>query len=669
LQSLALVFLQTDATAIDRATQLAKIEQLLSAGAIGLAQLAQAMPQRLVLVIDQLEEVFTVCRDELERQQFFACLLGALEQANRKLCLVVGMRADFFSKCLESDYSGLASKIQAHLVTVSPMTMEELEQAITEPAHQVGLEVEQELTRQMLADVKQSPGSLPLLQYTLTELWKHRAVNWLTLSSYNQLGGVQGTLQQRADAVYGELSPAEQAIAKHIFLSLTQLGEGTEDTRRQVAKQDLMTATYSAEGIDRVIGKLAGERLIVTAQLLAKSGQGDRVDVVDVAHEALIRHWPQLRQWIEDNRLLLKQQRDLEVAATLWRDRGKPKDMAYLLQGRKLQEAESFVATAGPTLALSTLAQDLLRRSQQARQWSRLRLGGSLAAGLLILLTAGGLTWYQQSQRRFAEIIRDTSLNRVRPELLPIAADLQREAERLTAAGKVDDALTNYRVIISFTQLLQAKTTQNAAIDQKQAQIVANSAETALIKLIQAQRLPQLAAQLQQPQFGDRKTPGLIPASEPQQQQDDQTAGTRFTDFENRYSEGALRTTYALLLRELGVKADLNDDGQINTQAEADRMPCELLEEIAKLWREATQNQCDWYNQTNYHPYDAPGCDPLQGQTLTARVFDFPYNPVVNRLNTCKIAPKPLNPDLEGGIPSKTVPRSLIPAPNRYESP
>ncbi|MGI0493701.1 caspase family protein [Alkalinema pantanalense CENA528] len=629
LQSLALAFLQPDASSIDRATQLAKIEQLLSTGAIGLAQLAQATPHRLVLVIDQLEEVFTVCQEELERQRFFACLLGALEQASQKLCLVVGMRADFFSKCLEQDYSGLAQKIQAHLVTVSPMTAEELQQAIVEPARQVGLEVESELVTQILTDVKQSPGSLPLLQYTLTELWKQRSMNWLTLASYNQLGGVQGTLQQRADAVYAALSAEEQAIAKHIFLALTQLGEGTEDTRRQVAKQDLLTPTYAAQDIDRVITTLAGERLIVTAQLLAKSGTGDRVDVVDVAHEALIRHWPQLRQWIEDNRLLLKQQRDLEAAAAVWRDRGKPKDVAYLLQGRKLQEAEIFVATTGTTVSLSVLAQELLRSSQRSRQWSRVRLGGSLAAGLLILLTAGGLTWYQQTQRRLTEIMRDTSLNRVRPELLPIAAELQQEADRLAAAGKVDEALNNYRVILTFTQLLQAKAAQSGTkINQKLLQKTTADAETALLHLIREKRLPQLAKELSQQKFGTRKL----------------TYDLR--DFEQRYSPGALRTTYLLLNRELGVKADWNDDGQINTKAEADRMPCELLKDIEELWRKATQGRCGWYSQTKgvYDAYDAPACRLLQKQTLTERIFNDPYDSVVERLNSCKISPKPLEP-------------------------
>ncbi|MEB3292262.1 MAG: caspase family protein [Synechococcales bacterium] len=648
LQSLAFAFLSPEATPIDRATQLAKLEQLLSTGAIGLAQLAQAIPHRLVLVIDQLEEVFTVCQDTVERQQFFACLLGALAQAHQKLCLVVGMRADFFSKCLEQDYAGLASHIQANLVTVSALTAEELTQAITEPARQVGLSVEQELVTQITTDVQQSPGSLPLLQYTLTELWKHRKLNWLTLSNYNQLGGVQGTLQQRADEVYAALSVEEQAIAKQIFLALTQLGEGTEDTRRQVAKPELMTASRPKALVDRVIEKLAGERLIVTTQLLAKSEQAQRVDVVDVAHEALIRHWPQLRQWIEENRVLLKQQRDLEAAAAVWRDRGKPKDVAYLLQGRKLLEAENFAATATTTVPLSTLAQELLRRSQQARRWARWRMAGLVAAGLTVMGVAGGLAWYQQSQRRFAEIIRDTSVNRARPELLPIAAELKQEADRLAAAGNVDEALTNYRVILNFTQLLKAPQS-SSGINQQQVDAIAQSAETALVKLIREHRLPQLETELRQKKFGEQDV--FLPPEA----------------FEKRY-DGALRTTYGLLLRERGAKADLSDDGKINTKQEADRMPCEILQAIEALWRKYTNDHCGWYSRKDYHPYDAPTCPQLDERTLTALIFDFPQNPAVDRLNFCKIASQKLNPESTEVSPSPPPAKKTLPTSDRLNS-
>jgi len=132
------------------------------------------------------------------------------------------MRADFFGKCAE--YGELAQRIQENLVTVTPMTPEELRQAIELPAKRVNLDIEPELVQEMLADVENAPGSLPLLQYTLTELWNQRQDNRLQLTTYSQLGGVMGTLQKRATEVYDSLSPEEQKTAKRIFLELTQLG-------------------------------------------------------------------------------------------------------------------------------------------------------------------------------------------------------------------------------------------------------------------------------------------------------------------------------------------------------------------------------------------------------------------------------------------------------------
>ncbi|MEW6497667.1 MAG: caspase family protein, partial [Cyanobacteriota bacterium] len=296
LQSLAWAFVETSVSEVERASQLAKATDLIESGAVGLGHLvtAAAGEGRTILAIDQFEEVFTLCRNETERQQFFECLLGTLDRVGQKLCLVIALRADFFGKCAEQEYAGLAKKLQEHLVTVTPMTPEELEQAIIEPAKQVGLEVERELVDRILEDVE-GPGSLPLLQYTLTELWKQRTVNRLTLTEYTRLGGVKGTLKKRAEEVYQSLSEQEQLVAQRIFLELTQLGEGTEDTRRRVFQRSLVTSEGSEELVARVIQRLADAKLVVTSELVEKSFDAQRLAVVDVAHEALIRHWPRLR--------------------------------------------------------------------------------------------------------------------------------------------------------------------------------------------------------------------------------------------------------------------------------------------------------------------------------------------------------------------------------------
>jgi WD40 repeat protein len=354
----------------DRAIQiLTKATGLIGASAFGLGHLvtAAAGEGRVVLVVDQFEEVFTQCKHDSERQQFFECLLGTLDRKDYQICLVLVMRADFFGKCAEKEYAGLASKIQEHLVTVTPMTPEQLEQAITEPAQQVGLEVERELVKQMLRDVE-GPGSLPLLQYTLRELWRQRLVNRLTLSEYTRLGGVKETLQRRADEVYQKsLTAEEQQVAKRIFLDLTQLGEGTEDTRRQVLKSDLVTAQQSEVLVDRVLQKLVDARLVVTSELKARGESDKTVTVVDVAHEALIRHWHQLRQWVDENREALRIERKIEAAAQEWESQGKPAETAYLLQGPRLAEAESYLQDYSDLGLLSNLSLKFIQLSQNVR--------------------------------------------------------------------------------------------------------------------------------------------------------------------------------------------------------------------------------------------------------------------------------------------------------------
>ncbi|MEO0934556.1 MAG: pentapeptide repeat-containing protein, partial [Cyanobacteria bacterium J06641_2] len=277
-------------------------EELIAKGANGLRQLVTVNSQRLVIVVDQFEEVFTLCKSNEERSKFFDCLLGGLQQCGNQVCLVLTMRSDFFGKCTEQEYSGLAQQIQNNLVTVTPMTRDELKQAIVEPAKQVELNIEPELVEEMLVDVANAPGSLPLLQDTLTELWKKRSNNCLQVKTYSQLGGVMGTLRQRANKVYESFDKDEQAVCKQVFLALTQLGEGTEDTRRRVFKQDLVNKRYPEELIDSVVQQLADEKLVVTSEIVEKGDESKRVVVVDVAHEALIRYWDLLRGWIDENR-------------------------------------------------------------------------------------------------------------------------------------------------------------------------------------------------------------------------------------------------------------------------------------------------------------------------------------------------------------------------------
>jgi hypothetical protein len=240
------------------------------------------------------------------------------------------MRDDFLGKC--AVYRELADLIQANLVMVTPMNAQELRQVIVEPAKKLGRKVEENLIGAILKDLgvevepqtrEPEPGMLPLLSYTLEQLWQRQTLNWLKLDSYNQLGGVQKTLENLAEQAYRQLSVEEQRVADQIFIKLTQLGEGTPDTRKQVPQQDLVTHAQSADLVEQVIQKLAQAKLIVTGE--QRKGQ-DKVAVVDVAHESLIRHWSRLRELLDNNREAIRTERKIQAAAEEWRDRGKGKD-------------------------------------------------------------------------------------------------------------------------------------------------------------------------------------------------------------------------------------------------------------------------------------------------------------------------------------------------------
>jgi WD40 repeat protein len=400
LKSLAAAFIDPELSELERAEQLRRAEAFLQDGSIGLAQLVRASlaieggttglsprerPQML-LVIDQFEEVFTLSRGahiEAERQKFFDCLTGALQTVGDYLSIAIVVRADFLSKC--SLYDGLAQKIEQNKITVSPLKYEQIKATIVRPAQKVGLVCEPNLVYTMLLDIIGAPGELPLLQYTLLELWEHRrtssegGVARLTLDTYRELGGVRGTLQKQATEIFTGLKPEEQAVAKRIFLALTQLGEGTEDTRRRVVKSELVSPIFPVELIEQVLEKLVAAKLVITNQEsceLTGACHPDRPltqEVVDVTHEALIRNWSLLKDWIDENRDMMRRQRRIESTAQEWDSAGQSAKGEYLLQGLRLRDAEDFMRLYPQEL--SALAQQYVAISQagvrRARRESR----------------------------------------------------------------------------------------------------------------------------------------------------------------------------------------------------------------------------------------------------------------------------------------------------------
>ncbi len=344
--------------------------------------------RRVVVLVDQFEEIFTLCHDDALRQALIDNLCHASSIVLGQTVVIVTMRADFYGKC--SAYPTLAAALSDHQLLVGPMTEDELQRAIEQPAQLVGCEVEPGLTEILLQAVKKQVGALPLLEHALLELWKQRDGRRLTVAAYREIGELEGALEQHANQVYESLSATEQDICQRILLRLTQPGEGTEDTKRRALRKEL----GDSESVDIVIQKLANARLITTEggkqQAAEAEDQRRNEAYVEVSHEALIRGWPILRGWIDANRERLRIQYRLSDAASEWDAQNQ--DEAYLYRGVRLAEAEEWSQTQGDNL--NRLEQAFLAASkalrdrqlqEQIRTANRLRRRAWMAGGIAVV--------------------------------------------------------------------------------------------------------------------------------------------------------------------------------------------------------------------------------------------------------------------------------------------
>ncbi|MEP7136842.1 MAG: protein kinase [Chloroflexota bacterium] len=318
----------------------------------------------LVLVIDQFEEVFTLVQDENERIRFLGLLVSSVLDENSRIRIILTVRADFIDKPLT--YMDFGELIRQRMEIVLPLTSDEMESAIVSPAERVGLHMEQGLVPIMMHDLADQPGALPLLQYALTELFEKRNANTLTKSAYQNIGGVLGALGRRAEEVFTGLNPECQEIAKQLFLRLVTLGEGVEDTRRRTLITELENLQLGG-GTD---GKnyLASFRTTLDAFGRARlfsfdRDPGTRGPTVEVAHEAILREWSRLREWLNESRTLVRMQRQLALAATEWESA--QRDESFLLNGTKLAQYEGW--TISSAIALTQHELDYLKASVTAR--------------------------------------------------------------------------------------------------------------------------------------------------------------------------------------------------------------------------------------------------------------------------------------------------------------
>ncbi len=324
----------------------------------------------LVLVIDQFEEIFTLLEDESIRTHLLKSLRMAVLSSDSRMRLIITMRADFYDRPLL--YPGFSQLMRQRTEVVIPLTPEELERAIVKPVQRIGVTPEPELVATIIDDVGQQPGTLPLLQYALTELFERRTGRTLTLDIYKQSGGVLGSLARRADELYQQLNEQEREATRQLFLRLVTLGEGTQDTRRRIVQTELDELTHSqtpittddsqddrqqecaCSSLDRVIEAFSKYRL-----LTLDHDPTTRSPTIEVAHEALIQTWDHLRSWLNTSREHLRVQRRLQATTIEWLNTNK--DPSFLATGARLIQFETLLTE--PDLALSQREHEYLQAS------------------------------------------------------------------------------------------------------------------------------------------------------------------------------------------------------------------------------------------------------------------------------------------------------------------
>lgn len=284
----------------------------------------------LLLIIDQFEEVFSLCRSGTERSIFIDNLLTAAFDADARVIVIIALRADFYAYC--AGYPTLRKALASHQEYIGAMNDAEMLRAVEEPARRGHWEFEPGLVDVIMHDVGHEPGALPLLSHALLETWQRRRGRKLTLSGYTSSGGVRGAISETAEAVFtDQFNPEQQAIARRIFLRLTEPGDETAagDTRRRATFNELVRRPEETDATLAVLKALADARLVTTCD-----------DWVQVAHEALIREWRTLRGWLEDNREGLRLHRQLTEATQEWMETGREPDL--LFRGVRLAQAREW---------------------------------------------------------------------------------------------------------------------------------------------------------------------------------------------------------------------------------------------------------------------------------------------------------------------------------------
>ncbi|MEO1388545.1 MAG: hypothetical protein AAFV85_14435, partial [Cyanobacteria bacterium J06634_6] len=357
----------------------------------------QSVP--VVVLVDQFEEVYSLCEDAAEREAFIENLLYAARSATGYVSVVVTLRSDFLGETQR--HKVLNQLIGSDLSMIVPaMTEEELRRAIALPAKQAGQPLDAATVDLLVNDAEGREGALPLLQFALTRIWEGLKEGKSPSETYREMNGVGGALAKKAQDIYDSLSVNEQEIARRVFLGLVQLGEGVKDTRRRAAVENLATSKDTPDVVKQVVSRFSAPG----ARLVSLSSEASK-ETAEVTHEALFDHWRLLNDWLDSSREDIRFQRRLEEDAVYWDEQGRPSgllwrspDLDLLRKFEKKSQGE-----------LSSLSFEFFRAADVAekREKKVKRLGiAGLAAGLLVSTALSLFATYKvhQAARRQMEL-------------------------------------------------------------------------------------------------------------------------------------------------------------------------------------------------------------------------------------------------------------------------
>ena len=328
------------------------LAQRLASGELSLADLLRREDTRVLLVVDQFEELYTLCAAPSQCERFIELLLdrGGASAEEAPFSVLLAMRADFLGQALA--HRGLADALQEAVTLLGPMNRAELEQVVVEPAQAQGVRLQDGLAARILSDVGLAPGRLPLLEFALALLWTRQEDGVLTHRAYEAIGQVEGALADYAEGVFGALTVDEQQVMRRVLTQMVHLGQDTDDSRRPQ-----LTSELDAQEL-ALVQRLADQRLLVTD----RDAHGQQI--AEIAHEALIHGWERLRGWINADRAFQLWQQRLRATADQWLASGR--DPGILLRGAPLAEADGW--SAARSASISPRVGEFVVASQQQRQ-------------------------------------------------------------------------------------------------------------------------------------------------------------------------------------------------------------------------------------------------------------------------------------------------------------